>query len=96
MRDPFTAAPALRRMIREGATDTNGMLPINPTVTWPNHTAMMTGVDATRHGVLYNGLSVLGFFWNSMSRPVRRFLSDTECCRGLNTVATLLRAYRNS
>jgi predicted AlkP superfamily pyrophosphatase or phosphodiesterase len=58
LRDPNTAAPALRRMIREGATATNGMLPINPTVTWPNHTAMMTGVDGTRHGVLYNGLPV--------------------------------------
>jgi predicted AlkP superfamily pyrophosphatase or phosphodiesterase len=58
LRDPMTAAPALRRLIQEGATATNGMLPINPTVTWPNHTAMVTGVDATRHGVLYNGLPV--------------------------------------
>jgi predicted AlkP superfamily pyrophosphatase or phosphodiesterase len=32
------------------------MQPINPTVTWPNHTAMVTGVDASEHHVLFNGL----------------------------------------
>ena len=32
------------------------MRPVNPTVTWPNHTAMVTGVDASEHQVLYNGL----------------------------------------
>jgi predicted AlkP superfamily pyrophosphatase or phosphodiesterase len=32
------------------------MRPVNPTVTWPNHTAMVTGVDVSKHHVLYNGL----------------------------------------
>jgi predicted AlkP superfamily pyrophosphatase or phosphodiesterase len=32
------------------------MRPINPTITWPNHTSMDTGVDASRHHVLVNGL----------------------------------------
>ena len=31
------------------------MTTVNPTVTWPNHTAMVTGVDASRHGLLVNG-----------------------------------------
>lgn len=31
------------------------MLAINPTVTWPNHTAMVTGVSADEHGLLANG-----------------------------------------
>lgn len=56
--DPQTAAPNLRKMIREGAWAPDGMRNVNPTVTWPNHTAMVTGVDASRHGVLYNGLPV--------------------------------------
>ena len=56
--DPLTPAPTLRRMMAEGATASNGMIPINPTVTWPNHTAMVTGVTAARHGVLYNALPV--------------------------------------
>jgi hypothetical protein len=32
------------------------MRPVNPTVTWPNHTAIVTGVDASEHHVLFNGL----------------------------------------
>ncbi|MDQ6759425.1 MAG: alkaline phosphatase family protein, partial [Acidobacteriota bacterium] len=55
LRNPKIAVPTLRRLIAEGAVAENGMLPINPTVTWPNHTTMVTGVDASRHGVLYNG-----------------------------------------
>jgi len=28
----------------------------NPSVTWPNHTTMMTGLHPRTHGVLYNGV----------------------------------------
>ncbi len=66
LQNPDTSAPTLRRLIREGATATGGMIPVNPTVTWPNHTAIVTGVDASRHGVLYNGLPV-----RTPSKPVR-------------------------
>src|ERR1700733_3704197 len=31
------------------------MTTVNPTITWPNHTAIVTGVDASRHGLLVNG-----------------------------------------
>lgn len=58
LRDPQTPAPTLRRLIREGAWAPEGMTNVNPTVTWPNHTSMVTGVDASRHGVLYNGMPV--------------------------------------
>lgn len=58
LRDPQTPAPTLRRLIREGAWAPAGMLAVNPTVTWPNHTAMVTGVDAARHEVIYNGMPV--------------------------------------
>jgi predicted AlkP superfamily pyrophosphatase or phosphodiesterase len=34
------------------------MEPVNPSVTWPNHTSMVTGVTPAKHGVLYNGLPV--------------------------------------
>ena len=66
LQDSKTAVPTIRRLMREGAFAANGMLPINPTVTWPNHTAMVTGVDASRHGVLYNGLPV-----RAPGKPVR-------------------------
>jgi predicted AlkP superfamily pyrophosphatase or phosphodiesterase len=47
--------PTLRMMQRGGAAAAS-MRPINPTVTWPNHTSIVTGVDASVHHVLVNGL----------------------------------------
>jgi predicted AlkP superfamily pyrophosphatase or phosphodiesterase len=32
----------------------------NPSVTWPNHTSLVTGVRPERHGVLFNGVLVHG------------------------------------
>src|SRR5215471_4321500 len=59
LRDPNLPFTTLRRMAREGAM-AEGMTPVNPTVTWPNHTAMISGVGPDRHGVLYNGMVVRG------------------------------------
>ena len=58
LEDPRLPMPTLRALIADGAVST-GMQPINPTVTWPNHTAMVTGVDAAQHHVMANGLVVL-------------------------------------
>src|SRR5713226_3728410 len=55
LKDPLLPAPTLRRLMAEGAY-ADSMRPINPTVTWPNHTAMVTGVNAIQHQVLFNGL----------------------------------------
>src|SRR5882672_1072187 len=55
LEDPRLPIPTLRKLAREGATATS-MRPVNPTVTWPNHTAIVTGVDASEHQVLFNGL----------------------------------------
>ncbi len=52
--DPLTHMPALRRMIREGAVADQGMECSFPTVTWPNHTTLVTGVPPAKHGVLAN------------------------------------------
>ena len=57
LRNPHLPLPNLRKLMAEGAYST-AMVPINPTVTWPNHTAIVTGVDASVHGVLYNGLPI--------------------------------------
>ena len=51
--DPKLPAPTLRSLIAEGTTA--HMKPVNPTVTWPNHTALVTGVRADEHGLLVNG-----------------------------------------
>ncbi|MEG9433745.1 alkaline phosphatase family protein [Terriglobus sp. ADX1] len=57
LHDPNIAAPTLHALMKSGAY-AQSMLPINPTVTWPNHTAMVTGQDASHHHVLVNGLIV--------------------------------------
>ena len=53
--DPFLPIPTLRRLAARGAV-ARGMRPVNPTVTWPNHTTIITGVTPAKHGVLFNGL----------------------------------------
>jgi predicted AlkP superfamily pyrophosphatase or phosphodiesterase len=59
LEDPKLAVPNLRRLMREGAS-ARRLQVVNPSVTWPNHTSMVTGVTPSRHGVLYNGLPVRG------------------------------------
>ena len=45
--------PTLRRLVREGAV-ADGVVGIVPTVTWPSHTTILTGVPAAAHGILTN------------------------------------------
>jgi predicted AlkP superfamily pyrophosphatase or phosphodiesterase len=52
--DPKLPVPSLRRLAAAGSM-ARRMTTVNPTVTWPNHTAIVTGVDASRHGLLVNG-----------------------------------------
>jgi len=51
--DPKLPIPTLRRLMQNGASAR--MATVNPTVTWPNHTSMVTGVRADEHGLLTNG-----------------------------------------
>jgi predicted AlkP superfamily pyrophosphatase or phosphodiesterase len=55
LEDPRLPMPTLRSLAAAGAV-ANTMQPINPTVTWPNHTALITGVNASQHFVMANGL----------------------------------------
>jgi len=57
LQDPTLSVPNLRRLAREGAI-ADRMITSNPTVTWPNHTSMVTGVLPASHSVLYNGLFI--------------------------------------
>lgn len=51
--NPRLDMPTMRRLAAEGAT-ADGMRCSFPTVTWPNHTTLVTGVTPARHGVLSN------------------------------------------
>src|SRR5688500_12944548 len=55
--DPRLPVPTLRRLAAQGAV-AKGMRPVNPSVTWPNHTSMVTGVTPSKHGVLFNGMLI--------------------------------------
>src|SRR5882757_1105632 len=55
LEDPRLPMPTLRALAAAGA-QAKAMMPINPTVTWPNHTAIITGVNASEHHVMANGL----------------------------------------
>jgi predicted AlkP superfamily pyrophosphatase or phosphodiesterase len=55
--DPALPMPTLRKLIRDGASATR-MTAVNPSVTWPNHTTMSTGVGVGTHGVYANGTIV--------------------------------------
>lgn len=57
LEDPHTPVPTLRRLAARGAVAA-AMRPVNPSVTWPNHTSLVTGVTPATHGVLFNGILV--------------------------------------
>ena len=53
------------------------MTAVNPTVTWPNHTAMVTGVPADEHGLLANGTIMRTGTWPPIKvEPDRREGTD--------------------
>lgn len=56
--DPKAVLPTIRKLAREGAVVEGGMRVSNPSVTWPNHTSLVTGVRPEKHGVLANGVFV--------------------------------------
>jgi predicted AlkP superfamily pyrophosphatase or phosphodiesterase len=58
--DPKAPVPTLRGLAKEGAVALGGMKVSNPSITWPNHTTLMSGVRPEKHGVLANGVLVRG------------------------------------
>src|SRR5688572_10111768 len=57
LNDPQAPIPTLRKLASEGAS-AEGMQVSNPSVTWPNHTTLVTGVNPERHSVFFNGVLV--------------------------------------
>lgn len=53
--DPKAQLPTLRHLAVEGAR-ARKMLCSFPTVTWPNHTTLVTGVPPVKHGMISNGI----------------------------------------
>jgi predicted AlkP superfamily pyrophosphatase or phosphodiesterase len=53
--DANASMPAIRGLAASGVR-AKGMTVSNPSVTWPNHTTLTTGVRPEKHGVLFNGM----------------------------------------
>ena len=54
LQQPLLPVPTLHALMQSG-TYARSMQPVNPTVTWPNHTSMVTGVAPAKHGLIANG-----------------------------------------
>ena len=103
-RDPHAPIPTIRRLAAEGVA-AEGMRVCNPSVTWPNHTTLVTGVTPAKHSVLFNGLLMHDNsgkpFRVDPARDQRELISvptlwDTAHAAGLTTAAINWPASRNS
>ena len=52
--DPKSDVPVMRKLAAQGARAEGGVIAAFPTVTWPTHTTLATGVAPARHGVVGN------------------------------------------
>jgi predicted AlkP superfamily pyrophosphatase or phosphodiesterase len=81
--------PELRRLLREGASAT-GVAGVLPTVTYPSHATLVTGVAPARHGILANrpfdplGANRDGWYWYAEDLRART-LWDAARDAGLRT-----------
>ncbi|HEY7501376.1 MAG TPA: ectonucleotide pyrophosphatase/phosphodiesterase [Vicinamibacterales bacterium] len=90
--DPYLPVPTIRALAARGAI-AKTMRPVNPTVTWPNHTSFVTGVTPAKHRVLYNGILIRDAGmppriepWRDKKEMVRaKTLYDAAHERGLTT-----------
>lgn len=55
LEDPAVPLPTLRKLAREGVS-AEGLKVSYPSITWPNHTTLVTGVHPEKHSVLFNGV----------------------------------------
>ena len=53
--DPRANLPTLRKLAKTGAV-AKGMITSFPSVTWPSHTSLVTGVQPAKHGVIGNSV----------------------------------------
>lgn len=69
--DPRAELPTLRMLAKRGAS-AKGMITSFPSVTWPSHTSLVTGVQPARHGVIGNSV------WNRKLNRAVTYIGDPE------------------
>jgi predicted AlkP superfamily pyrophosphatase or phosphodiesterase len=81
--DATLELPALRSLSRRGAHSA-GLRPVFPSVTWPCHSTLITGVPPVRHGVLGNHVldrasgEIVSHYGDRTDRPIQ---VETLCHR---------------
>lgn len=78
--------PALRGLLRRGAR-ADGVTGIVPTVTWPSHTTLISGVPAPEHGILSNDRGGRGVRWWYARYLTATTLWEAARRKGLSTGA---------
>lgn len=71
MDDPRADLPTLR-MLAKGGASAKGMITSFPSVTWPSHTSLVTGVQPGRHGVIGNSV------WSRKLDRALTYIGDPE------------------
>jgi len=69
--DKRAQLPTLRKLAAEGAS-AKGMITSFPSVTWPSHTSLITGVHPAKHGVLGNAV------WDRKNNRALTYIGDPE------------------
>ncbi len=69
LKDPEVKIPTIRGLMKEGAV-ADRMKASLPTLTWPNHTTLVTGVTPRQHGVMGNA------YWDRQKEKVIKLLPD--------------------
>jgi len=80
--------PNLRRLMREGEWS-KGVIGVVPTITWPSHTTILSGVDPSVHGIRSNRLPASeggDYPWSAKLLKARTLL-DAAHEAGLKTAA---------
>ena len=80
--------PNLRRMMQQG-TSAAGVVGVVPTVTWPSHTSLITGVAPAVHGILGNRRPKAeggDYYWSASLLKVPTLLNAAHA-KGLKTAA---------
>ena len=69
--DPKSDIPNLKKLMAAGAS-AKGMITTFPSVTWPSHTTLVTGVSAAKHGVIGNNV------WDRKKNKGLTYIGDPE------------------
>lgn len=78
--------PNIRKMLAQGSWADRGVIGVVPTITWPSHTTLITGVEPSVHGITSNRLPGGDYPWSVHSLRAET-LVDAAHAAGLKSAA---------